>query len=722
MNKKLIFFAGTLIFSPILGWTNPSLRFQEDGFYALELRMENQRKERNYSTYGRESLSTTSDDFTRLDHVHGRQERQSRGSSFYASQIHAQGNFINRMNGYFAPQGVNIHDHYALKSQLIKDQARRNFGLAQLTGSLQEKIATILEEENKITRELVTPNGEIATYDRSTILNKAEKLKQLGDKTQNLESYIGREFKNHLRNKMIPPYLEKADQFFLSKQADQAVHFYLKGANLNFLGISNLKSSLYNSAVQFGEIAREIGKKEDQMQDQFVQNYVLGSFVLATTILTAIPTGGAALPMAAKVALGASITGQTVSLGETLRSHIVLNQKGLEGFHSEGEAKSKLGLGAFQYLTQTISGVAQIYQTGKDFSSLWGEMNNPQKFYSFQQVLSHLNHLTEIGGIKEKVLGENSNHLLNLTMQGADFGWGFSSVPATLQIMKQAKAHGFTRSQEIKDFVEEQKLQPIHFQDQKFSQLLDRFGDSIAFFSSFPKGKEFLNENLALGALNEAGNFYRALEPKLFFAKEKRIYKLAMENKIGSEELLKEVSLNKITPTIIRKYVEKEGNLFFLQEAKMKEEYHSRLPVLLIHGKNQITFLRPENFSESQLSSQKVIARAELYKRYPLLDIPRNEENKNFFSINNKEGFISEYGTIPQYYYLEIKKAQEQGKNIHLSEIPYTKKEIILKTPELLLTFSNRDGEWFVESSNAIDLKRLNQLMLKYKIDLNLKN
>jgi len=237
----LIFFVGMLFFSHVLAWSNPPLKFQEDGFYAQELRLENQRKERNYSFVGKEN------------------------SSFHAAQIHAQGNFLNRMSGYFSPQGVNIHDPYALKSQLIKDQAQRNFGLTQLTASLQGKIAGILEEENKIKQELITPSGEIATYDRSTILNKAEKLKELGDKTRKLEFYIGQEFKNHLRNKMIPPYLERADQFSLSKQADQTVHFYLKGANSNFSGVSTLKSLLYNSASQFGEIAREIGKKEDEL-------------------------------------------------------------------------------------------------------------------------------------------------------------------------------------------------------------------------------------------------------------------------------------------------------------------------------------------------------------------------------------------------------------------------------------------------------------------------
>ncbi|OGR81388.1 MAG: hypothetical protein A3I11_07580 [Elusimicrobia bacterium RIFCSPLOWO2_02_FULL_39_32] len=693
----LIFFVGMLFFSHVLAWSNPPLKFQEDGFYAQELRLENQRKERNYSFVGKEN------------------------SSFHAAQIHAQGNFLNRMSGYFSPQGVNIHDPYALKSQLIKDQAQRNFGLTQLTASLQGKIAGILEEENKIKQELITPSGEIATYDRSTILNKAEKLKELGDKTRKLEFYIGQEFKNHLRNKMIPPYLERADQFSLSKQADQTVHFYLKGANSNFSGVSTLKSLLYNSASQFGEIAREIGKKEDELQNQFLQSYVLGSFTLAATILTAIPTGGATLPMAAKVGLGAAMTGQTVSLGETLRSQLVLNQKGLEGFHSEEELKAKIGLGAFQILTQTISGVSQLYQTGKEFSALFGEMSNGQKLYSFQQVLSHLNRLAEIGGLKEKALGENSNQLLNLSLQGADLLWGFSSTPSTLQSMKQAKVRNLS-AQKIKDYVDEQRLNPIHYRDQIFSKGVERFGDSIALFNSFPKGREFLNQNLTLLALHEAGNLYRTSEPKLLFERERRIYKLAMEGKIDSEQLLKELNLNKIKPIMIRKYVEKEENHFYLQEAKMKEDYGVRLPVLEIQEENQITFLMPENFSQFQVSNQKNVARAELYKRYPLLDVfPKTDIGLRDLS-HKIEGFITEYGTISQSHYLEVKKAREQGKTVHLSEFPYTKKEILLKTQELLLTFFNRDGEWFIDSSKPIDANKLNQLMLKYKIDLNLKN
>lgn len=203
---------------------------------------------------------------------------------------------------------------------------------------------------------------------------------------------------------------------------------------------------------------------------------------------------------------------------------------------------------------------------------------------------------------------------------------------------------------------------------------------------------------------------------------------------------------------MIRKYLEKEENYLYLQEAKMKEDYGSRLPVLEIQEKNQIIFLRPENFSQSQVSNQKNVARAELYKRYPLLDvfpktdiglwdsshlsrsesrgflqpmsvlgISTNEGSKKFLPANKREGFVTEYGTIPQRHYLRIKKAQEEGKTIRVSEFPYTKKEILLKTQELLLTFSNRDGEWFIESSKPIDAKQLNQLMLKYKIDFNLK-
>lgn len=530
--------------------------------YGERLRQANRQAERNDQIYGGASISHPT------------------------AQIYAQGNFINRMNGYFGPQGVNVFNDRELNRSVQYDQSQRDLRIKNLTQNLENQIQKIGDRQNDILQKAIDPTTkEFATLDKGTLHQVSRQLNSLAKETEKLEASMPQTFNRPYRENISVPYVERPELIQRAETANRVGDFYLHGGT-NFSGITGIKRSLYSSAGEFSDAARQIERNEDKMRDQMIGNIAMGGVAL----VAAIATAGTAAPLAAQIATGTGIAGGTASLGNTIRNHVILNEKGYEGLRSASEQKSQLGVQSFGYLTTAVSIGASLSQFTKTISNAhsivdgvhrdgFAALNSGEKIYAGYQYVNAAVSLGDAAGLNTAALGDEGNIILKSAMAGSNLAFTASGTATSFRTKTSDSLKMMASSHEP----EIRSLAKIPSSEHPLTTAHSIASDALTIAESFPNARKFIQENSIgiSGTLELLKMLERMDETR--FQKEKND-----QFNLRSDQLL-----NRFNHSIVKETLDPDG----LAEKRFGNEALSEMGESLFLGKSQ---------SKSDFSSQLV--------------------------------------------------------------------------------------------------------------------
>ena len=324
--------------------------------------------------------------------------------SFYAHPIWEKNNSLNRLGGYFAPQGISILNSEKLTRALQEDELLRQQHLFQIQQTIQNRMEHLETRRSENLQSILNSKGELGTYDLSKIRNVSQELQVLIQDSNQLKTHIQKEFKIDLFKNALRPYEPKNQIWTQQKKAEKTIAGYLEGPYLNG-GLKGFEESLWVTQRHLSETALALQQAENKMQENLIQNTFLGSIAFATSLVTLIPSGGSSASLWVASLESAN---SAIGLGNTIRNQIILSEKGLEGFRSEREAWAGEVVQNVQGALQVAIGAIQLPETLKSIKP-----TASSKTISVVQALSHLNQISEWGGLKQKALGNDGSFALN---------------------------------------------------------------------------------------------------------------------------------------------------------------------------------------------------------------------------------------------------------------------------------------------------------------------